>query len=391
MAKTITADPPLTIEREDLSSLLEALAREGYHVLGPRIDSGALVYAEIASDSDLPAGWGDEQDGGTFRLRRARPEALFDFSVGQHSWKQFLLLPKLRFWQARRGEDRRQPFGLFPASDAAAEKPDAFIGVRACDLAAIRIQDLICAGGEYRDSGYAARRARAFILAVNCTNPCGTCFCTSMGTGPRATSGFDIALTEVLEDGRHYFLAEVGTEPGRRVIGEVRHRPAADYEREAARHVVSAASARMGRALETSGIKELLYRNLEHPRWDEVAGRCLTCGNCTLVCPTCFCVDVEDDSDLDGAKAERFRSWYSCFSLDHSYIHGGHIRQSPKSRYRQWMTHKLAYWIDQFGMSGCVGCGRCITWCPVGIDITEEAAAIRATDAAGSGSRPAKG
>jgi formate hydrogenlyase subunit 6/NADH:ubiquinone oxidoreductase subunit I len=141
---------------------------------------------------------------------------------------------------------------------------------------------------------------------------------------------------------------------------------------------VANAAAQMGRVMDTSDIKELLYRNYEHPRWDNVAGRCLTCANCTNVCPTCFCTTVEDVTDLTGQQAERRRRWDSCFTMDFSYIHGGSIRASTKSRYRQWMTHKLATWIDQFGTSGCVGCGRCITWCPVGIDITEEVAAIRA-------------
>jgi sulfhydrogenase subunit beta (sulfur reductase) len=136
----------------------------------------------------------------------------------------------------------------------------------------------------------------------------------------------------------------------------------------------------MGRRLDTDGIRDLLRETLEHPRWDEVAGRCLTCGNCTLVCPTCFCTAVEDGNDLTGERAERSRVWDSCFSIDYSYIHGGSIRQSPKGRYRQWLTHKLGTWHDQFGSSGCVGCGRCITWCPVGIDITEEVAAIRTTE-----------
>jgi Fe-S-cluster-containing hydrogenase component 2 len=136
--------------------------------------------------------------------------------------------------------------------------------------------------------------------------------------------------------------------------------------------------------MDTSGIKELLYRNPEHPRWDDVAERCLACTNCTLVCPTCFCGSVEDVTDLVGETAERWRRWDSCFTLDHSFLHGGSVRSSTRARYRQWLTHKLASWIDQFGTSGCIGCGRCITWCPVGIDITEEVAAIRATDGANS-------
>jgi len=131
------------------------------------------------------------------------------------------------------------------------------------------------------------------------------------------------------------------------------------------------------RSVEREGLHELLTENFNHPRWEDVAKRCLTCGNCTMVCPTCFCTTIEDTSDLTGAHAERWRKWDSCFTQALSYIHGGSVRQSVKSRYRQWMTHKLASWTDQFGGTGCVGCGRCITWCPAGIDITEEARAIR--------------
>jgi ferredoxin len=147
----------------------------------------------------------------------------------------------------------------------------------------------------------------------------------------------------------------------------------------------------MGRQLDTGGIKDLLYDNFEHPRWDDVASRCLTCGNCTMVCPTCFCFSITEVTDLAGLQAEQQRSWDSCFTVEHSNLHGGPVRVSGRSRYRQWMTHKLATWIDQFGTSGCVGCGRCITWCPVGIDITEEAAAIRASDGdtgGGTGGNP---
>jgi Fe-S oxidoreductase len=141
--------------------------------------------------------------------------------------------------------------------------------------------------------------------------------------------------------------------------------------------LVSEAAKKMGRAMNTAGIKELLYKQIDHSRWEEVASRCLTCANCTMVCPTCFCTTVEDVSDVTGEHAERWRKWDSCFNLNFSYIFGGSLRRTVKGRYRQWMTHKLASWIDQFGVSGCVGCGRCITWCPVGIDITEEVRAMR--------------
>jgi ferredoxin len=202
-----------------------------------------------------------------------------------------------------------------------------------------------------------------------------------MGTGPRATFGYDIALTEVLEDGRRYYVAETGTDRGEELLATIPGREATNEETESSERVVERTSASMGRQLDTDGLPELLAANREHPRWDEVAERCLTCGNCTMVCPTCFCTTVEDVTDLTGTEAERRQVWDSCFTLDFSYVHGGGVRTSPRGRYRHWLTHKLGTWHDQFGSSGCVGCGRCIAWCPVGIDITEEAAAIRETQA----------
>jgi ferredoxin len=201
-----------------------------------------------------------------------------------------------------------------------------------------------------------------------------------MKTGPKATEGYDLALTELIGDGHHEFLVEIGSESGADVMARIQCNPADDDRLKRAANAVAHTEATMGRRMDTAGIKELLYSNLEHQRWDNVAARCLGCANCTMVCPTCFCTTVEDHLDLTEHRVDRVRQWDSCFTMDFSHLHGGSVRTSLKSRYRQWMTHKLASWIDQFGTSGCVGCGRCITWCPVGIDITEEAAAIRATD-----------
>ena len=169
------------------------------------------------------------------------------------------------------------------------------------------------------------------------------------------------------------------------MLRRVSHREADSGERAAADVVVARAAQRMGRELQIDGLHDLLLRNLEHPRWDEVAARCLACGNCTMVCPTCFCTSVDDITDLSGDSAERVRRWDSCFTMMFSHLHGGSVRTSARSRYRQWLTHKLAAWIDQFGSSGCVGCGRCITWCPAGIDLTEEVRAVRQSDGAKGG------
>jgi len=363
-----------------LQALVDALGVRGYQVLGPTVRDGAIVYDTITQLADLPAGWTDHQEAGRYRLERRDDGALFGFAVGPHSWKRFLHPPVENLWTMH-----RDTAGVRISSAPAAAVKWAFLGVRACEIHAIAIQDRVMLEGPHPDDAYAMRRRDVFIVAVNCGQAGGTCFCVSMRTGPKAASGFDLALTELLDGDSHRFLVEVGSEAGAELLAQLPHEPASDQQRAAAEAVVARAASQMGRSLDTDGIKELLQSNADHPRWDEVAERCLTCGNCTMVCPTCFCTTVEDHSDLTGTIAERVRKWDSCFTMDFSYLHGGSVRSTARSRYRQWMTHKLAHWFDQFGTSGCVGCGRCITWCPVGIDITQEAAAIRASPKAGRG------
>jgi ferredoxin len=203
-----------------------------------------------------------------------------------------------------------------------------------------------------------------------------------MATGPGADEGFDLALAELGEGARRHFVVRVGSERGAEVLSLLATSAATPRDLEDRDELLARAAGAMKRHMNTEGLPGLLARNLEHPRWDEVAERCLACGNCTLVCPTCFCSTVWDSTDLDG-NIIRGRSWASCFELAHSYLYSGPVRVSRRSLYRQWMSHKLSTWWDQFGTSGCVGCGRCIAWCPVGIDITEEASAIRASDGAG--------
>ena len=364
----------------DLQIVIDVLAERGYQVLGPTVRDGAIVYDEISHIEELPRGWTDQQDAGRYRLEKRDDDALFGYAVGPQSWKRFLHPPIERLWQMRQdGAD------MSVTQDVAAPK-FAFLGVRACELHAIAIQDKVFLGGPYRDTAYQRRRQDNFIIALNCGEAGGTCFCVSMQAGPKAESGFDLALTELLRES-HEFLVEVGSDRGAEVLAKIPNRAAIAIDIAAADSVVTKTAANMGRTLDTNGIKELLQNNLDHPRWDDVAQRCLSCTNCTMVCPTCFCTTVEDHTDLSGQIAERERKWDSCFTLDFSYIHGGSVRKQTRSRYRQWMTHKLANWIDQFGTSGCVGCGRCIAWCPVGIDITVETAAIRATPGESKGGK----
>jgi sulfhydrogenase subunit beta (sulfur reductase) len=360
------------LERKDLGQMFDVLRRRSYAVLGPTLKEQAIVYEELQSADDLPIGWTDEQSCGTYRLRQRNDEAVFGFNLGPSSWKRFLYPPVIRLWSANRNEK------VFTVVEDHQESPAyALFGVRACELAAIGIQDKILMNDPYADPAYKQRRKRNFIVAVHCMKASPNCFCTSMNSGPKAASGYDLVLTEIIEPSHHYFLAEAGTDLGVEILQEVPTVAATDEQITNADHILAKTAAQIRRKLNTDDIRNLLLRNLEHRRWDEAASRCLSCANCTMVCPTCFCATVEDTSDLTGRHAERWRKWDSCFSVNFSYIHGGGIRPSVKSRYRQWVTHKFANWFDQFGFSGCVGCGRCITWCPAGIDLTEELNEIR--------------
>lgn len=359
-----------------MQELLEALREQGFRTLGPTVRDQAIVLDDIHSVSELPRGWTDEQDAGRYRLVARDDDALFGYVAGPHSWKKFLHPPRQTLWRAERKGD-----GIHLTAEPAPAERLAFIGVRACELSAIAIQDKVLAGGAYVDPHYRARRDGAFLVAVNCGKAGGTCFCVSMGTGPRATGGFDLALTEIVDGAGNLYIVEAGSQRGREALAKLTHRPATGDEIAAADAAIARAASSMGREMPTQDLHGLLMRNLEHPRWDAVAERCLSCANCTMACPTCFCTSVEDASDPAARETSRSRRWDSCFTLDFSYIHGGSVRPGAASRYRQWMTHKLATWFDQFGSSGCVGCGRCITWCPVGIDITEEARAIRDSEA----------
>ncbi|MCW5940598.1 MAG: 4Fe-4S dicluster domain-containing protein [Fimbriimonadaceae bacterium] len=365
------------LDARDLGSLLEALQLRGYGPVGPTIVGDAVVLRPIAGVDELPSGVGDAQEPGSYRLAPRDDGRFFGHNLGPSSAKRFLFPPVRSLWTAI----RIGPQVRIEANDDPPPKI-ALIGLRACDLAAIAIQDRVFGREPYVDPHYQAARENALLIAVNCSQAAATCFCASMGTGPRVGGGFDLCLTELLDAGGHRFLVEAGSEKGDQVLADLPTTVATERDRRAARAESDRAQAQIQRRLDTDGLKDVLYRNAEHPYWNTVGERCLACGNCTLVCPTCFCATVEDASDLTGDRTERTRIWDSCFNLEFSYIHGGSVRTSTAARYRQWITHKLGAWIEQFGTSGCVGCGRCIAWCPVGIDITEEAGRLRSEDRA---------
>jgi ferredoxin len=350
-----------------LPSLLALLLHQGYDVIGPTVRDGAVVLDTINSIQDLPAGWTDEQSPGHYRLKRQEGPVFFGFGVGPQGCKRYFHPADVKLWSA----ERQQGTFRILNNGAPPQHPFAFFGIRPCDLAAITLQDRVLAGDKYHDPIYSTRREGAFLLVAQCTHSSATCFCASLGTGPDAKGGFDLALTEITSKRAHEFLIQAGSQRGAKLLAELETSPAAAEVVQESNLAVEAAAREQTRGIDVKAVDGILQRNFDSPQWEKISARCLTCGNCTMVCPTCFCTTVEDASDLTGMHAERHRRWDSCFTLSFSYIHGGSVRGSAKSRYRQWMTHKLSSWKEQFGTLGCVGCGRCITWCPVGIDLTE--------------------
>ena len=369
-------DDAVVVSVEGLDQIVTCLEAMGYKVMGPTLGESAIVPGPITSSADLPRGVHDLQTPGSYEILRGDDDEFFGWAVGPESWKREHFEPSQVMWRSQIEGDTmifREPARAFT--------PLAILGARPCEVAAMGILDRVLKEGVHRDLRFSERRDASFVAVVECASPADTCFCASMQSGPGIDDGFDLAFTELDDERGHRFVVRVGSPRGAEVLSSVATSPASEVDLTARALQLESSARRMSRTVPVREVADLLTRNLEHPRWDEVAERCLSCGNCTLVCPTCFCSDVRDSTDATGA-VERRRTWSSCFDLEHSYLHGGAVRASSSSRYRQWLTHKLSTWWEQFDSSGCVGCGRCIVWCPVGIDLTEEVSAIAASDGA---------
>ncbi len=351
-----------------MQRLYDVLLEADYEIHAPRVRDGAIVFSETTAADELPWGVSDVQSPGAYRLEASDvPSRAFAWANGPQALKPLLFAPTESLWRVSRDDD-----GAMRFQAVVPEAPRrAVIGVRACDLAALALQDAHFLGKE-DDGYYRARRDGLFLVAINCTHPAATCFCASTGDGPAVRQGFDLLLDE-LDDG---FVMVAGSDAGREILLKMVPAAVSHEQHEAALQQQCHAAEVQQRTLPAGNLQPLLFSRLSHPRWQAVGERCLACGNCTAVCPTCFCHSEQEHPALDGGGSEHRREWDSCFTAGHSYIHGVVIRAETAERYRQWLTHKLGSWHEQYGRSGCVGCGRCITWCPVGIDITEEAEAI---------------
>ena len=362
---------PGFLPRTVFPRLIEELARRGYRVIGPQPRDGAIVFDAIERAEHLPRGMRDEQAPGRYRLVDIVSPRYFAWANGPQAIKPLTFAPRESLWRVRRDEKGSLKFeSLTPQPEKT-----ALIGVRACDLAALALQDAHFLEGQYSDFNYVTRRKSLFLVAVQCAEPAATCFCASTGDGPTPQNGYDLSLAE-LPDG---FVISAGSEAGQQVLSALNLKEATLEQIQAGKEQGEAAARKQSRSLPGRDLRSVLMNNLEHARWDDVASRCLSCGNCTAVCPTCFCNAELDEPHAATGESLHFRQWDSCFNEGHAYLHGHNVRPDTRTRYRQWLTHKLANWHDQYGRSGCVGCGRCITWCPAGIDLTEEIAALGQT------------
>ncbi|NWG85963.1 MAG: 4Fe-4S dicluster domain-containing protein [Hydrogenophilaceae bacterium] len=353
---------PLYLPPDRLDDLIRQLQERGYRVIGPRVRDAVIDYGELERAADLPWGWQDQQRPGRYRLQSAEAKRAFAWAAPAQGLKPWFFAASEPLWRTQRTAGGFQVEPCLPEA-----KPLAIFGARACDLAAVARQDRILE----HDPHYQARRQDALFIAVHCTHPAESCFCAATDTGPRARR-FDLGLTELAAG----FAVEAGSSRGRQLLDALDLGVASAEQIEAAQNAVADAARQQTRSLPTGDLAATLLARFEHPRWDQVAQRCLSCGNCTQACPTCFCHAREETGSIDAQSAMQVRHWDSCFGEMHGHLAGFQVRPETKQRYRQWLTHKLGTWWTQFGESGCVGCGRCLTWCPAGIDLTIEAAAI---------------
>lgn len=358
------------LPHQRIDDMLDVLKSSGYKCVAPRYYEGAISYDTLNKSADLPWGYHDEQKPGHYELSKSEHKHAFGFTLPTTSVKPMLFKAKENVWKVT-----RNPEGKLTFDPVVEVEKIAVFGVRPCDLRGIEIQDRVFMENSYNDIRYVKRRENQFLIAMNCTKSHSNCFCTALGDSPKADKGFDLAMTELQDDG---FVVEIGSDKGRAVLDALNLEAATGGQAQRALAKIEYAAA--GQTQRTlPPIKEVearLMANLEHPQWDDVASRCLSCGSCTQACPTCFCHTERDEANVVGNETHHTREWDSCFSIDHSYTHGDTYRENPKYRYRQWLTHKFSTWRDQFRTKGCVGCGRCVTWCPVKIDVVDEINAI---------------
>lgn len=258
---------------------------------------------------------------------------------------------------------------MFNYKDAKVESTEkvkqkkVLLGIRPCDARANLLLDDVFVGANYKDVYYTNKRKNSIIIGLGCSKPLSTCFCTSCGGGPFSKEGLDILLMDIGDK----YIVQVVTDKGREVLTH-KFTEASREEVRLAEKIKNEAEKRIKSLVEIEGIKEKLDRMFEHPFWNKLSERCLGCGVCTYLCPTCHCFDIADEAV--NSEGKRVRNWDSCmFPLFTLQTSGHNPRPTGKERMRQRVMHKFNYFVENYKEQACVGCGRCIIDCPVNIDI----------------------
>jgi sulfhydrogenase subunit beta (sulfur reductase) len=256
------------------------------------------------------------------------------------------------------------------------EKPYLIFGVHPCDAMSLTMLEKVF-GGKYKDPYYLERKSKAVVVSTGCPHPPPTCFCTSVGGGPFSPTGSDLLFIEIGDE----YVIQIVSDKGRKLLEDT-GLGEADKEKLALRdNVMKRAEAAMGSRVETGGLKEKLDNLFDDPVWGPLTEKCLGCGICTYLCPTCHCFDVLDEAV--GPDGKRLRIWDSClFPLFTLQASGANPRRTVRERYRQRIMHKFSYLVEEHALIGCSGCGRCVTECPVNLDIRQVLNTIQGTGVA---------
>jgi sulfhydrogenase subunit beta (sulfur reductase) len=327
------------INRSDIAKLLSQWSQE-FTVFVPSRVEGVARWARWDGEDASFLDW--------YRNTVVPPKAIF--------------LPPMEemFSFQKDGKDYRIEL---PASD---KSKWLIFGIRPCDAKALAILDMTFKDA-YEDPYYLAKRKQGVLIGLGCTSPYDSCFCTSVGSSPADAANVDLMLTDIGDE----FLVEAITDKGRELIARTSLAQAATKADEArAGETKEAASSKVTRKIEAEGITEKLLSCFEDKDyWERVAAKCISCGICTFLCPTCYCFDINDE--LVRNQGERFRSWDSCAFPIYTKMPVENPRQEKWRRLRQKVCHKFEFYPMNFGVIACTGCGRCIRLCPVNWDITQ--------------------
>jgi ferredoxin len=307
-----------------------------------------------------------------FKILAKGEKPLVDFANTKNAPKN-IFFPRtealMKFTRTEKGMVHK---GQENAGEAGLKEDTLLFGVRPCDARSFSLLDMLFDQEKYRDPYYIKKRAITTVVALGCVHPpFTTCFCTSVDGAPLASDGADLLLTDL---GGSY-LVESFTTKGEALLPAFGGTPAGEAEVKQKEALATQAAGEIRSRVPGHEVKPILDTHFEDPFWNTLHQKCLACGTCTYLCPTCHCFDISDETKGDAGI--RIRNWDSCmFPLFTKETSGHNPRPSQKERWRQRVMHKFRYYVDNFEAIACVGCGRCVMACPVNLDIRKIVADI---------------